>query len=175
MGLLSSVDSLSRILGLFVVSFIYTNYGMYLTAGLMSQYCRCPAWRTSIMSREAGHNAVLHAGHRQYWHCWIGAASSPKEGTLRPEGPHQPPWRPLELATIKLIFPGNHINCYIFLWNHSSDAGTVGARGANGPPPIFCISVNPIQPGKGKLSPPITTGTTNVFHLPASLLTVCIY
>ena len=38
----------------------------------MTQYCRCPAWRTSIMSREAGHNAVLHAGHRQYWHCWMG-------------------------------------------------------------------------------------------------------
>ena len=36
MGLLSSVDSLSRILGLFVVSFIYTNYGMYLTAGVMA-------------------------------------------------------------------------------------------------------------------------------------------
>ena len=36
MGLFSSVaDSLPRLLGLFVVSFIYTNYGMYLTAGLM--------------------------------------------------------------------------------------------------------------------------------------------
>ena len=50
----------------------------------MTQYCRCPAWRTSIMSREAGHNAVLHAGHRQYWHCWLGAASKLRPW-LRPQ------------------------------------------------------------------------------------------
>ena len=36
-------------------------------------------------------------------------------------------------------------------------------------PPIFGRSVNPIQTGKGGLSPPITTGTPKVFHLPASL------
>ena len=35
MGLLSSVDSLSRLLGMLVVMYIYTNYGMYLTAGVM--------------------------------------------------------------------------------------------------------------------------------------------
>ena len=36
MGLLSSVgDSLPRLLGLFVVSYIYTNYGTYLTVGVM--------------------------------------------------------------------------------------------------------------------------------------------
>ena len=29
--------------------------------------------------------------------------------------------------------------------------------------------VNPIPTGEGRLSPPITTGTPNVFHLPASL------
>ena len=50
----------------------------------------------------------------------------------------------------------------------SSDAGTGGARGATGPP-IFCRSVNPIRTGEGRLSPPITTGPPNVFHLPASL------
>ena len=39
------------------------------------------------------------------------------------------------------------------------------------PPPqyIFGRSVNPIPTGEGRLSPPITTGTPNVFHLPASL------
>ena len=36
-------------------------------------------------------------------------------------------------------------------------------------PPIFGRSVNPIPIGEGRLSPPITTGTPNVFHLPASL------
>jgi len=45
-----------------------------------------------------------------------------------------------------------------------------GGRGATGPPtPIFGRSVNPIPTGEGRLSPPITTGTPNVFHLPASL------
>ena len=46
--------------------------------------------------------------------------------------------------------------------------------GPGGPlaPPIFCISVNPISTGEGRLSPPITTGTPNVFHLPAALSTV---
>ena len=51
----------------------------------------------------------------------------------------------------------------------SSGARTGGARGATAPPPIFGRSVNPIQTGEGRLSPPITTGTPNVFHLPASL------
>ena len=36
-------------------------------------------------------------------------------------------------------------------------------------PPIFGGSVNPIPTGEGRLSPPITTGTPKVFHLPASL------
>ena len=36
-------------------------------------------------------------------------------------------------------------------------------------PPIFGRSVNPIRTGEGRLSPPITTGPLNVFHLPASL------
>ena len=44
--------------------------------------------------------------------------------------------------------------------------------GPGGPlaPPIFGRSVNPIRTGEGRLSPPITTGPLNVFHLPASLL-----
>ena len=37
------------------------------------------------------------------------------------------------------------------------------------PPPIFGRSVNPIPTGEGRLFPLITTGTPNVFHLPASL------
>ena len=48
-----------------------------------------------------------------------------------------------------------------------------GARtgGAGGPlaPPIFGRSFNPIPTGEGRLSPPNTSGTPNVFHLPASL------
>ena len=46
-----------------------------------------------------------------------------------------------------------------------------GARGAMAPP-IFGRSVNPIQTGEGRLSPPITTGPLNVFHLPVSLILV---
>ena len=50
-----------------------------------------------------------------------------------------------------------------------SDAGTGrGARGATGPP-IFDISVNPIPTTGGRFCPPFTSGTSNVFHLPASL------
>ena len=43
--------------------------------------------------------------------------------------------------------------------------------------PIFDRSVNPISTGEGRLSPPITTGTPNVFHLPASLIfgKICAY
>ena len=43
--------------------------------------------------------------------------------------------------------------------------------GPGGPlaPQIFGRSVNPIPTGEGRLSPTITTGTPNVFHLPASL------
>ena len=46
--------------------------------------------------------------------------------------------------------------------------------GPGGPlaPPIFGRSVNPIPTGEGRLSPPITTGTPNVFHLPASLILI---
>ena len=47
----------------------------------------------------------------------------------------------------------------------SSDAGT-------GSPPIFGRSINPIPTGEGRLSPPITTGTPNVFHLLASLTSI---
>ena len=56
-----------------------------------------------------------------------------------------------------------------------SDAGTGGREGSPGagtplpPPPIFGRSVNPIPTGEGRISPPINTGTPNVFHLPASL------
>ena len=44
--------------------------------------------------------------------------------------------------------------------------------GQGGPlaPPIFGRSDIPIPTGEGRLSPPITTGTPNVFHLPASLI-----
>ena len=44
-----------------------------------------------------------------------------------------------------------------------------GPGGPLVPPPIFGRSVNPIPTGEGILSPPITTGTPHVFHLPASL------
>ena len=51
---------------------------------------------------------------------------------------------------------------------YDSDAGTGGPGGPLAPP-IFFRSVNPIRTGVGRLSPPITTGTPNVFHLLASL------
>ena len=47
--------------------------------------------------------------------------------------------------------------------------GHGGHRGATGPP-IFGRSVKPIPTKECRLSPPITTGTPNVFHLPASLI-----
>ena len=50
-------------------------------------------------------------------------------------------------------------------------AAGLGVQGAVEPldPPIFGRSVNPIPTGKRRLSPPNTTATSNVFHLPASL------
>ena len=52
-----------------------------------------------------------------------------------------------------------------------SDART-GGRGPGGQrvPPKFGRTVNPIPIGEGRLSSPITAGTPNVFHLPASLM-----
>ena len=44
-----------------------------------------------------------------------------------------------------------------------------GVQGGHCLPPIFGRLVNPIPTGEGRLSPPITTGTPNVFQLPASL------
>ena len=52
--------------------------------------------------------------------------------------------------------------------DYRSGAGTGGPGGPLAPP-IFGRSVNPIPIGEGRLSPPITTGTPNVFHLPAPL------
>ena len=54
------------------------------------------------------------------------------------------------------------------MYLHCSGAGTGGAGGATGPP-IFCRSFNPIRTREVRLSPTITTGPPNVFHLPASL------
>ena len=42
--------------------------------------------------------------------------------------------------------------------------------GGPGGPLVPRRLVNPIPTRKGRLSPSITTGTPNVFHLPASLL-----
>ena len=50
-----------------------------------------------------------------------------------------------------------------------SDAGTGGTRGATAPPPIFGRSFFPIPTMGGKFCPPFTSGTSNVFHLPAPL------
>ena len=47
--------------------------------------------------------------------------------------------------------------------------GWGGGAGGPLPPPIFGRSVNPFPTREGILSPNITTGTPNVFHLPASL------
>ena len=48
-----------------------------------------------------------------------------------------------------------------------------GGPGGPAAPTIFGRSVNPIRTGEGRLSPPITTGPLNVFHLPASLDITC--
>ena len=58
------------------------------------------------------------------------------------------------------------------LFSHLWDLSVVPEPGGPGgplAPPIFCRSVNPIRTREGRLSPPITTGLPNVFHLPASL------
>jgi hypothetical protein len=52
---------------------------------------------------------------------------------------------------------------------YDSDAGTGGPVWGSTGRPIFVRSLNPIPTGEGRLSPPITTGTPNGFHLPASL------
>ena len=54
---------------------------------------------------------------------------------------------------------------------HHSGAGTGGAGGPLAPP-IFGISVNPIQTGGGQIMATITTGPPKVFHLPAPLVIV---
>ena len=44
-----------------------------------------------------------------------------------------------------------------------------GGQGGHWLPKKFGRPVNPIPTGEGRLSPPITTGTPNVFYLTASL------
>ena len=45
-----------------------------------------------------------------------------------------------------------------------------GGQGGHRPPQYFADQLTLcIQTGEGRLSPPITTGPPNVFHLPASL------
>ena len=51
----------------------------------------------------------------------------------------------------------------------SAEMPEPGGPGGHWPPPIFGQSVNPIPPGEDRLSPPITTGTPNIFHPPVSL------
>ena len=58
-------------------------------------------------------------------------------------------------------------------YSHISVMPEPGGPGGPLAPPIFGRSVNPIPTGEGRLSPPITTGTPNVFHLPASLVWLC--
>ena len=52
---------------------------------------------------------------------------------------------------------------------HNTVVPEPGGPGGPVAPPIFVRSVNPIRTGEGRLSPPITTGTPKVFHLPAAL------
>ena len=44
-----------------------------------------------------------------------------------------------------------------------------GGQGGHWPPQYLTDQLTLFQPGVGRLSPPITSGTPNVFHLPASL------
>ena len=54
-------------------------------------------------------------------------------------------------------------------WKSITVMPELGGPGGPLAPPMFCRSVNPILTWEGKLSQPITTGPSNVFHLPASL------
>ena len=63
---------------------------------------------------------------------------------------------------------------WIIFWNQIYKFRSVkpelgGPGGPLPPPQIFRRSVNPITTGEGRLSPPITSGTPKIFHLPTSL------
>ena len=45
-----------------------------------------------------------------------------------------------------------------------------GRPGGPWPPQYLADQLTLFDPGEGRLSPPITTGPPNVFHLPASLI-----
>ena len=85
-----------------------------------------------------------------------------------------PPGCLVRLKFCSLVWPKiqNFILFFFQFWTITffSGAGTGGARGGTAPPPIFGGSVNPFEIGEGRLSPPITTGPLNFFHLPASLI-----
>ena len=68
----------------------------------------------------------------------------------------RPPHGTLENLLIWIKFQ----SWYIFKWCRNRGGG------ATAPPPIFGRSTNPIPTGEGRLSPPITTGTPNIFRLP---------
>ena len=53
--------------------------------------------------------------------------------------------------------------------------GPGGPGGPLPPPPIFGRPVNPIPTMGGRFFPPFTSGTPNVFHLPASLVSTNVF
>ena len=67
------------------------------------------------------------------------------------------------LNTLALVFKFNDVTIC------NSVMPEPGEPGGPQDPPIFGRLVNPIPTGEGRLFPPITTGTPNVFHLPASV------
>jgi hypothetical protein len=71
-------------------------------------------------------------------------------------------------AGIFATYPTVGISTVTYLYIFSG-AGTGGTRGATGPP-IFGRPVNPIPTMGGRFWPPFTSGSPNVFHLPASLI-----
>ena len=80
------------------------------------------------------------------------------------------PQRPASIHSIPLFFVMNRKQDFFY----SIVAVMPEPGGLGGPlaPLIFGRSVNPISTGEGRLSPPITTGTPNVFHLPESLSSI---
>ena len=72
-------------------------------------------------------------------------------------------------VTISTTYAGCKATLVCSMFIHMSVMPEPGGPGGPLAPPIFFRSFNPIGTGEGKLSPPITTGTPNVFHLPAAL------
>ena len=97
----------------------------------------------------------------------IGLTNLPNIGGAN--GPPGPPGFGITAVSFSEKTRQEKLNGLLLLHAIISGAGTGGGPGGPLAPPIFGRSVNPIPTGEGRSSPPIATGTPNVFHLPALL------